>query len=247
IPTDVHKRLVEQKEKLLESSVWSTEDLYEILASLKGHREGDMGRYRQVLRLLCVTFHTDITLLGKTSMSMEVAGFQYFTSFIRDMVATRLRPLLNSLHRRSDETEAVYQSALSYVGDLLNAETELRLLTDRHLDAVVLSSAYAACALGGLTGVRLPDLVTAYKAQPQFDYSNICDIRLAAPGEKGSITQFFNIVYRNALDHVIGSSNRQCGLREAEECPIELFSPMRRNQTGAQQLQRQHQAQKPRK
>ncbi|KAI9341273.1 hypothetical protein DFJ73DRAFT_843933 [Zopfochytrium polystomum] len=223
----VVKKLIMQKEKLYESEIWSGDEFYQLLGNAQS--EQDFGRLLNVFRLAGAVYQ-DSLIASIPHGSLEIAGLEFFTSFIEKLMSVRMKSLVSAVpifNTHPGLSHSIYEQARNFVSDLLRSEKTNMLIKNRHIDVLMLCSVLGAAQINGVGVSNFSVIMVQYRKQPQFLKSSISLVRGDADESNLSLQQFYNKLFKPAWDRLMEATDRKCPLQEITDNSVELFSPLR--------------------
>ncbi|KAJ3128260.1 hypothetical protein HK098_004834 [Nowakowskiella sp. JEL0407] len=190
----ITRRLIELQERILESEIWKESETFDILQCLLQFEIAEAQKnldVREVCsRLSCYiskTVEIFDTISGSNKLIPGKHAMQLLFQKIEIMARHRLHCLLAGLQLSGlyDDTWKILESVLR--------DANARILQNRHLDAFIICSAYAAAALSDKV-TSLSALSIAYRDQPQYMDETVESVFLDR-NKTVQITEFYNIVF----------------------------------------------------
>ncbi|KAI8589486.1 hypothetical protein BDZ88DRAFT_452019 [Geranomyces variabilis] len=214
----IKKPIVELQERTLESQIWSEPAFYRMLgiaaagasggAELPGGAAEVLELYGSLRATTATTTTTTTTgMAGQQPASLAISGIHQLRNQISKMINGRLAQLCTDLpppHNTTQQPPQLYDRAESFVLTVLQYEHQNHLISNRHVDLLLICCLYAA-AIVERQPMTFKVIMEGYRKQPQFVVKTLTQVYMG-PNQKTDLTVFYNKIFLPTMRKHITSS-----------------------------------------
>ncbi|KAJ3025493.1 UNVERIFIED_CONTAM: Retinoblastoma- protein 1 [Siphonaria sp. JEL0065] len=225
------KRFMEIRERILESEVWTTRRIYDLLGYFATRHLPSLSQMSEMVKLYTVLLDPTNKLesaVGSEAANDPFKGIQSFNNNITNLLISRAADLCEKMGL----SDIVKQRTAKLIQDVLNMELEKRLLQKRHVDVMMLCALFSVCRLNKVP-ISWIQLLPFYEKQPQACRNTTMLIFVEEGKERLDIGEFYNRIFLPAVAGLL-----QPGENLQESVGLQMFSPLRRRADTIQSMMR---------
>ncbi|KAJ3008036.1 UNVERIFIED_CONTAM: Retinoblastoma- protein 1, partial [Siphonaria sp. JEL0065] len=191
------KRFMEIRERILESEVWTTRRIYDLLGYFATRHLPSLSQMSEMVKLYTVLLDPTNkfeSVVGSEAANDPFKGIQSFNNNITNLLISRAADLCEKMGL----SDVIKQRTAKLIQDVLNMELEKRLLQKRHVDVMMLCALFSACRLNKVP-ISWLQLLPFYEKQPQACRNTTMLIYVEEGKERLDIGEFYNRVFLPAV------------------------------------------------